>query len=112
MHLEGGGPVFEVVGFGDGLPGELPLLPDEDESLVHRIGDGGAEDETPGFRSDDEVEVDVLHHIDEAVHGHVESVGIAEDGGDVSEDYALLGEVRDLRDVVSELFHRPVTVCP
>ena len=76
-----------------------------DEALPERVGDGGPEDESPGLGSEDEVEVLVLHEVDEAVYRHAEAFAVAEDGRYVPEEDPFLGEVGDLGDIVLQFFH-------
>src|SRR4028118_2363441 len=48
VGLQGVGTVLEVVGGGDGLPGELVRFAGEEEALLGPVGEGRAEDEAAG----------------------------------------------------------------
>ena len=105
VHLEGCGSVLQVVALGDGLPREFSLLADEDESLSALVCDGCSENESPGFGSDDEVEIQVLDGIEELVDGQFQSLSAVDDGRDVPEHYPGLREVGDGCDEIFQIAH-------
>ena len=95
VDFEGVGAVFEVVALRDDLGGELFGLADGDEAGVEAVGDGGGEDEAAGLGAEDDVDVlpDVVPG--EGVNHPRETGAVLEQGGDVVEEDAGLGEVGD-----------------
>src|SRR4028118_2101939 len=55
VGLQGVGTVLEVVGGGDGLPGELVRFAGEEEALLGPVGEGRAEDEAAGLGGEGQV---------------------------------------------------------
>lgn len=98
MDFEGGGAVFEVVGGFDGLVGEFSFFTNGNEGNAEEGGDGGAEDEAPGFDGGDGGEVVVAMALGEEGEGALKEFGIFEDRGDVFEQDPRLGEVGDVAD--------------
>jgi len=98
VHLDGVGPVLELIGLRGRLRGQLARLADGDEPLPEGVGEGGAEDEAPGLDAADHVVGRGSHQARESVDGGLQSLRALEQRRDVLEQDARLGEVRDVAD--------------
>ncbi len=78
----------------DGFARQFPLLPDDGHAETQFAGDGRREQETPRFDARDDV--GSLGHGPggELVNGLIESGGVLDEGGEVLEHDARLGEIR------------------
>src|SRR5579859_1778255 len=104
VHFEGVFAVLEVVGHGDAAVGELAGLADDDEAGGETAGDGGAEDESAAFGADDEVDVLAAEGVGEELDGEGEAGGVGEEGCDVAEEDAGLGEIGYVANQPVEIF--------
>ena len=98
LHLKVVGPVLLLIGGRNARAWQLALLPDRGEAGMESLGEGRAEEETPGVEADENVglaslatEVDDLQL--ETVEEGLMYLGIAEEGHDVEEVDTLDGEV-------------------
>ena len=105
MDFEGVGAVFEGVLDGLDGSGQFLWLPNGDEAFAERLGDGGGEEEATGFDADDDVNVGGLDGGDEAVDDFGKAWAILHQGGDVVEENAGFGPVRDFADELLEVDH-------
>jgi hypothetical protein len=95
VGFQGVGTVFEVVGGGDGLSGELFRFAGQDEAFFGAVGQGGAEDEAAGFGREYSVVGYAFGGFGEGVHGRMEGVAVFYEGGYVLKGDALPREVGD-----------------
>ena len=105
MHGEGRGAVFEVEGFTQHGTRQLPWFPDRHETGPEGQGDGGGEDESPGFHPD--------HHVNglggrrhDGVNRLPETLGRGKKRGDVLENHPGFGPVRNIRNQGGDQVHR------
>ena len=95
VNLEYVGAVFEIVCDARDGRGEFSGLSDGNKTCIETVGEGGAEDEAARFNAEDEIDL----VLDVMCGEHVNELGEAglvfEDRGDVVEEDAGLGEVRD-----------------
>lgn len=104
VHLDGGLAVLEGVGGILGLKGEFTLFADGDEADAQLVGDGGAEKEAACVDADDFVWAQRFAGPEEEVYGLAEEGAIGEEGGDVFENDAGLGEIGYIADGFCEAF--------
>ena len=97
--FDNGFAVFEGEFFGDGAAWELALLSRHDEADIGLKGDWAAEDESSGFRSDDDIGVPLLDVGGHLFDGFSESVRIGEKRRDVLEGDSLGWETFNDADV-------------
>ena len=98
-ELDDGFAVFEGEFFGDGASWELALLSRHDEADIGLKGDWAAEDESSGFRSDDDIGVPLLDVGGHLFDGFSESVRIGEKRRDILEGDSLGWEAFNDADV-------------
>ena len=95
MDFEGVGAVFEIIGdAGDG-GGKLFGLADGDEAGIKAVSERGSKDEAAGFNAEDEIDLLLEVVGGEGVNELGEAGLVLEDGGDVVEEDAGLGKIRD-----------------
>ncbi len=95
---QGVGTVLEAVALLEGLERELSLFADGHDARPEPEGDGGSEEETTGVDAGDHVDLAGLPGSDEEIDASGEEAWIREEGGDVLELDARLGEVGDVAD--------------
>src|SRR5713226_3450327 len=106
VHLELIGAVFELIGVGDRRPGQLSGLADRDEPGIELDRNRRARDETTGLDRRHQVRrrfgPPLRHHVDDLA----EELLPSEQGRDVSEDDAWLGETGNVPHVLLQLLGR------
>ena len=95
VDLQGGLAVFQGVGHGAGVGGQLAGLAHQDQRLVQVQAQGRAEEEAAGFDGGEGVEFDAGEQVLHPVQGDAEGGRIFHDRRDVLEQDAGLGEVGD-----------------
>jgi chaperonin GroES len=90
--------VFEGIGAGLAVVGQLAGFADRDEPGVQRLGDGNAEDEPARLGSDDQIDMLLSVRVRHELDGEGKAGSIGEQRRDVLEDDAGLGKVGNLTD--------------
>ena len=105
VYLDGGGAVLQLIGHAGGRTRQLAGLADRDERLVQLIGDWHAEQEPTRFQSRDDIKGFPLQQRGHLVHGQLQAVRVADDRGDVPENHAPFGKIRDTGDIWFDFAH-------
>ena len=87
--------------------GQLPLLPDWDERRIEVQGQRRSEQESPGLDAHDHVDPLSGEPLRQLEDGLAERHRVLQQGRDVFEDDAGLGEVGNVADPLSQV-HKPV----
>ena len=111
VHLEAVGAVFEVVGDADRSCRQLAELAHRHEAGADAVGDRRAEDEAAALDADDEVDALAAYGVGQRVDRQLEALGVPQQRGDVVEQDARLGEVRDVANLRLEWSIDPLELC-
>ncbi len=95
MDLQCGCAVFQRIIHGDGLPGKLALLADQNHGLVQVIGNGSTEDKTSGLSAYHYIKIHILYQILHGIDGQFQAVSILCHSGNVPEHDPFLRKIRD-----------------
>lgn len=98
--------IFERVGKPTGVPWQLALLADRDESGTEAVGHGGRENEAPGIDADDFVDLGATGGVAKQADRVLEEGSVGEDRGDVLEGDPRLREISDVTDGGSKVLSR------
>src|SRR6185503_8341099 len=100
--------VLEAVGLLVRRAGQLAGLAHRHEAAAERGGDGGAENEAPALDADHLI--DVLTHVrrGEGIDRVLKSLAVAQQGGDVVKEDALLRKVRNLANLRFQVIHSAI----
>ena len=104
VNLDGVGAVFLGVALLDGGGGELAGLAAEDDAGAEADGECGGDDEAAALDADDLGDALVLVDLVEFVDHDLQAIVVLEEGGDVAEVDAGLGEIWDATQIVHQYF--------
>nr|ABZ09800.1 hypothetical protein ALOHA_HF4000APKG8K5ctg1g12 [uncultured marine microorganism HF4000_APKG8K5] len=108
LHLDGAGPVFEVIGIGNDLPGKLPLFAHHDETAAQFKRQRRGHEKATGFDPGQDIGAVLPHRGRHPPHGYPPSVRMGEQGGNVVEQNSRLGKIGNRADMVFQVHMREI----
>src|SRR5262245_50081144 len=105
MDLQLGAAIFQVIAHAMGQERQFARLAQGDQTRIKNIGEGRCDDEAPCLDANDKVDVTSHVLMRHSIDRHPEGARIVEEGCDVFKDDAFLWEIRDVPNLLRELFY-------